>query len=116
MSVEDMGPGLAPTGTAFPEATAGSSPGHCRGRSGPVSCPLPPQSGWSEIGTIGAGATCARTTHTGGTVAESMLAQFMKFLKETNALALAIDLNWDALHRQSAELFYIADARTASAA
>lgn len=34
---------------------------------------------------------------------------------ERNALALAIDLNWDALHRQSAELFYIADARTASA-
>lgn len=34
---------------------------------------------------------------------------------ERNALALAIDLNWDALFRQSAEMFYIADARTASA-
>lgn len=35
---------------------------------------------------------------------------------ERNALALAIDLNWDALFRQSAEMFYIADARIASAA
>lgn len=34
---------------------------------------------------------------------------------ERNSLALAVDLNWDALHRQSAELFYLADARTGSA-
>lgn len=35
---------------------------------------------------------------------------------ERNALALAVDLNWDVLFRQTAELFRIEDARTASAA